>query len=84
MTFLTRQMVILQGKKNNCWVARKSRFNTKHEQVCVGVKTIKWSMITQIIEARKVFLIMNSIDILEEVKMLTMITTHLSRGFLKM
>ena len=28
-----------------------------------------------------VFLIMNSIDILEEVKLLTMITTNLSRGF---
>jgi hypothetical protein len=31
-----------------------------------------------------VFLIMDSIDISEEVKMLTVITTHLSRGFMKM
>ena len=34
--------------------------------------------------ARMVFLIMNSIDILEELRMLMMITTQLSRDFMKM
>ena len=34
--------------------------------------------------ARMVFLIMNSIDILEELGMLMMITTHLPREFMKM
>ena len=57
---------------------------TKHEKVCVERKAIKWSMITQIIEGRMVFPIMNSIGILEGVKMLIMITTHLSRDFMKM
>ena len=33
--------------------------------------------------ARMVFPIMNSIDILEGVKMLMMIMTHLSRGFMR-
>ena len=45
-------MVILQGKKNNCWIARNSRYNTKHEQVCVGGKAIKWLMRIQIIEGK--------------------------------
>ena len=44
-------MVILQGK-DKCWIARISRYNTKHEQVCVERKAIKWSMITQIIEGK--------------------------------
>ena len=35
-------------------------------------------------EAGVVFLIMNSIDILEILRMLMMITTHLSRDFMKM
>ena len=34
--------------------------------------------------ARMVFLIMNSNNILEELRMLMMITTHLSRDFMKM
>ena len=34
--------------------------------------------------ARMVFLNMNSIDILEELRMLMMIMTHLSRDFMKM
>ena len=34
--------------------------------------------------SRMVFLIMNSIDMLEELKMLMMITTHLSRDLMKM
>ena len=39
-------------KKNNCWVARISKYNTKQEQVCVERKAIKWSMITPIIEGK--------------------------------
>ena len=77
-------MVIFQGKEEQGWVARNSRYNTKHEQFCVGGKAIKWPMITQIIEARMVFLIMNPIDILEELIRLMMITTHLLRGYTKM
>ena len=42
----------IQGKEEQCWVARNSRYNTKHEQVCVERKAIKWSMITQIIEGK--------------------------------
>ena len=38
--------------KNKCWIARISRYNTKHEQVCVGGKAIKWLMTTQIIEGK--------------------------------
>ena len=45
-------MVILQGKEEQCWVARNSRYNAKHEQVCVGGKAIKWPMITQLIEGK--------------------------------
>ena len=41
-------------------------------------------MITQINEGASMeFLIMNTIDILEELRMLMMIMTHLSRGFMK-
>ena len=64
--------------------SKELRYNTKHEHVCVGGKAIKWLVITQIIEARMVFPIMNLIDILEELIMLMMIMTHLSRGFEKM
>ena len=64
--------------------SKELRYNTKHEQVCVGGKAVMWLMITQIIEARMVFLIMNPIDILEELIRLMMITTHLSRGYTKM
>ena len=39
-------------KENKCWIARISRYNTKHEQVCVERKAIEWSMITQIIEGK--------------------------------
>ena len=70
-------------RKIICWTVRNSRYNTKHEQACVGGKAIKWSMIIQFIEARMVFLIMNPIDILDELRMLT-ITTPLSREFMKM
>ena len=37
-------------RKINCWTARNSRYNTKHEQASVGGKAIKWSMIIQSIE----------------------------------
>ena len=39
-------------RKINCWVAGNSRYNTKHEQACVGGKAIKWSMRTGIIEGQ--------------------------------
>ena len=42
----------IQGKEEQCWVARNSRYNTKHEQVCVGGKAIKWPMITQLIKGK--------------------------------
>jgi hypothetical protein len=41
-------------------------------------------MITKIIEGKGVFLIMSTVDISEEVKMWTMITTPLSRVFKRM
>ena len=69
-------MVILQGKGEQMLDSKDLKVYTKHEQVCVERKAIKWSMITQIIEGRMVFLIMNSIGILEGVKMLMMITTN--------
>ena len=34
------------------WIAGKSRYNTKYEQVCVGGKAIKWPMITQLFEGK--------------------------------
>ena len=36
-------------RKIKCWVARNSRYYTKHEQACVGGKAIEWSMIIQFI-----------------------------------
>ena len=39
-------------KENKCWIARISRYNTEHEQVCVWGKAIKWSMTTQFIEGK--------------------------------
>ena len=71
-------------RKINCWTARNSRYNTKHEQACVGGKAIKWSMIIQFIEARMVLPIMNSIEFLEELIRLMMTTTQLSRDFMQM
>jgi hypothetical protein len=41
------------------------------------------SMITKIIEGKGAFLIMNTVDISEEVKVLKVITTHLSGVFKK-
>jgi hypothetical protein len=41
-------------------------------------------MITKIIEGKGLFLIMNTVDISEEVKVLKVITTHLSGVFKKM
>ena len=43
---------ISKVKKNRCWLARNSRYNTKHEQVCVGGRVLKLPMITQIIEGQ--------------------------------
>ena len=45
-------MVILQGKEEQLLDSKESRYNTKHEQACVGGKAIKWSMITQIIAGK--------------------------------
>ena len=54
------------------------------EQVCVGEgKNVVDDNLNHR-GARIVFLIMNSIDILEELRMLMMITKHLSRDFMKM
>ena len=54
------------------------------EQVCVGEgKNVVDDNLNHR-GARIVFLIMNSIDILEELRMLMMITKHLSRDLMKM
>ena len=77
-------MLMFQGKEEQLLDSKELKVYTKHEQACVGGKAIKWSMIIQFIEARMVFLIMNPIDILDELRMMMMITTHLSRDFTKM
>ena len=52
-TFLTkRDGNTSEVRKINCWVGRNSRYNTKHEQACVGGKAIKWSMIIQFIKGK--------------------------------
>ena len=54
-TFLTkRDGNTSEVRKINCWTARNSRYNTKHEQACVGGKAIKWSTIIQFIEGKDV------------------------------
>ena len=64
--------------------AKKDVFPKLYEQVCVGEgKNVADDNINHR-GARIVFLIMNSIDILEQIKMLVMIRTHLSRDFMKM
>ena len=83
MTLLTQKMVILQGKEEQLLDGRELKVQHPTRTSCVGGKAIKWSMIIQFIEARMVFLIMNSIYILEELRMLLMTTTHLSRDFMK-
>ena len=45
-------MLMFQGKEEQLLDSKESRYNTKHEQACVGGKAIKWSMITQIIEGK--------------------------------
>lgn len=55
-----------------------------YEQVCVGGGKNVVHDNTNHQGARMVFLIMNSIDILEDLRMLMMITTHLLRDFMKM
>ena len=54
------------------------------EQVCVGEGKNVIDDNLNHRGARIVFLIMNSIDILEELRMLMMITKHLSRDLMKM
>ena len=65
---------------------KKDVFPKLYEHVCVGGgegKNVADDN-TNHRGARMVFLIMNLIDILEELRMLMMITTYLSRDHLKM
>ena len=63
---------------------KKDVFPKLYEQVCVGEGKNVVDHNTNHQGARIVFLIMNLIDILEELRMLTVITTHLSRDALEM
>ena len=45
-------MVILQGKEEQMLDSKDLKVYTKHEQVCVERKAIKWSTITQIIKGK--------------------------------
>ena len=63
---------------------KKNVFSKLYEQVCVGEGKNVAHDNTNHQGARIVFLIMNSIDILEELRMLMMITKHLSRDLMKM
>ena len=45
-------MAILQGKGEQMLDSKDLKVYTKHEQVCVEWKAIKWSMIKQIIEGK--------------------------------
>ena len=47
-------MVILQGKGEQMLGSKDLKVYTKHEQVCVEWKAIKWSMIAPIIEGKDV------------------------------
>ena len=78
-------MLMFQGKEEQLLDSKELKVHSKQDQVCV------WKEGMDVVDdntdhrgTSMEFLIMNSIDILEEVKMLTMIMTHLSRGFLKM
>ena len=71
------------SKEEQLLDGRELKVQHRTRTSCVGGKAIKWSMIIQFIEARMVFLIMSSIDNLEELIRLMMITTHLSRDFMK-
>ena len=62
---------------------KKDVFPKLYEQVCVGEDKNVVDDNTNHRGERIVFLIMNSIDILEELRMLMMIMTHLLRGFMK-
>ena len=64
--------------------AKKDVFPKLYEQVCVGEGKNVVDDNTNHRGARIVFLIMNSTNILEELRMLMMIMTHLSRSFFKM
>ena len=45
-------MVILQGKEEQMLDIKDLKVYTKHEQVSIERKAIKWSMITQIIKGK--------------------------------
>ena len=45
-------MVILQGKEEQMLGSKDLKVYTKHEQVCVERKAIKWSTITKIIKGK--------------------------------
>ena len=77
-------MLMFQGKEEQLLDSKELKVHSKQDQVCV------WKEGMDVVDdntyhrgASMEFLIMNSIDILEEVKILTMITTHLSRGFMR-
>ena len=65
-------------------MSKRMYFQNLYEQIRVGEGKNVVDDNTNHRGARMVFLIMNSIDILEELGMLMMITTHLSRDFMKM
>ena len=78
-------MVTLQGKEEQMLDSKEIKvYHRTRTSLCwrEGNKVVDDNTNHQ--GARMVILIMNFIDILEELKMLMMITTHLSRGFKKM
>ena len=79
-------MLMFQGKEEQLLDSKELKVQRKtRTSFVLGGKSIILLMLTQIIEGASMeFLIRNSMYISEEVKMLTMITTHLSRGFKKM
>ena len=62
-------------------MSKRMYFENLYEQIRVGGGKNVVDDNTNLRGARMVFLIMNSIDILEDLRMLMMITTHLSRDF---
>ena len=63
---------------------KKDVFPKLYEQVCVGEGKNVVDDNTNHRGAKIAFVIMNSINILKELRMLMMVTTYLSRGFMKM
>ena len=84
-TFLTkRDGNTSEVRKINCWVAVISRFTQNTNKLC-------WTEGNKVVDenrnhrgARMVLPIMNSIEFLEELIRLMMITTQLSRDFMQM